>query len=130
MIFWIAFLTAFVLALIFTPVAIKIAPKIGAVDIPKDSRRMHTKPMPRFGGLAIFIGTTVAIAVTLGGAHEFKGILIGGSLIYILGIIDDLKGMPAKVKLLGQIICASVIFGFGVRISFMTNHLDGGHSYF
>jgi UDP-GlcNAc:undecaprenyl-phosphate GlcNAc-1-phosphate transferase len=38
--------------------------------------------------------------------------------------------MPAKVKLLGQIICASVIFGFGVRISFMTNHLDGGHSYF
>ena len=56
MAFWLVFLTAFALALIFTPIAIKIAPKIGAVDVPKDDRRMHTKPVPRFGGLAIFIG--------------------------------------------------------------------------
>ena len=46
-----AFVTAFALALLFTPVAIKIAPKIGAIDVPKDGRRMHTKAMPRFGGL-------------------------------------------------------------------------------
>ena len=45
-----AFVTAFALALLFTPVAIKIAPKIGAIDVPKDGRRMHTKAMPRFGG--------------------------------------------------------------------------------
>ena len=63
MAFWLVFLTAFALALIFTPIAIKIAPKIGAVDVPKDDRRMHTKPVPRFGGLAIFIGTTTALIV-------------------------------------------------------------------
>ena len=48
-----SFLIACVLAAAVTPLAIKIAPKIGAVDIPKDNRRMHTKPMPRFGGIAI-----------------------------------------------------------------------------
>ena len=128
---WIAFLTAFVLSLIFTPIAIRIAPKIGAVDIPKDGRRMHTKPMPRFGGLAIFIGTTTAIAVTLGTVHQFQGIILGGILIYLLGIIDDLKTLSAKVKLVGQIGCASVVYAFGVRISFITNHFgDGGHNYF
>jgi UDP-GlcNAc:undecaprenyl-phosphate/decaprenyl-phosphate GlcNAc-1-phosphate transferase len=55
------FATALVLSLICTPVAIWLAPKIGAVDIPKDGRRMHSKPMPRFGGMAIFVGSMAAI---------------------------------------------------------------------
>ncbi|MCI8631601.1 MAG: undecaprenyl/decaprenyl-phosphate alpha-N-acetylglucosaminyl 1-phosphate transferase, partial [Firmicutes bacterium] len=146
MAFWLVFLTAFVLALVFTPIAIKIAPKIGAVDIPKDSRRMHTKPVPRFGGLAIFIGTTAALIFTVyiampmyqkyfseafPGAEfieqpvpKMTGIIIGGVLIYILGVVDDLKGMPAKVKLLGQLVCGGVAYYFGVRINFVTNHFS------
>src|SRR5665647_1393360 len=123
------FLTAFVLALIFTPVAIWLAPKIGAVDIPKDARRMHTKPMPRFGGMAIFIGATIAITVFIGNDPRVIGILIGGICVYALGVVDDLKGMPAKVKLLGQIGCASIVFSFGIRIQFITNHFGDGHSY-
>ena len=123
------FLTAFVLALIFTPVAIWIAPKIGAVDIPKDARRMHTKPMPRFGGMAIFIGATAAIIVFMGNDPRVIGILIGGICVYALGVVDDLKGIPAKVKLLGQIGCASIVFSFGIRIQFITNHFGDGHSY-
>jgi len=123
------FLTAFVLALIFTPVAIWIAPKIGAVDIPKDARRMHTKPMPRFGGMAIFIGAMAAIIVFMGNDPRVIGILIGGICVYALGVVDDLKGMPAKVKLLGQIGCASIVFSFGIRIQFITNHFGDGHSY-
>ncbi len=131
MIFWLVFLTAFVLALLFTPVAIKLAPKIGAVDIPKDARRMHTKPMPRFGGLAIFVGTTASFVIFLRNEPAYLGLLWGGILIYLLGIIDDLKGMPAKVKLLGQIGCASVAYAFGVRISFITAHFAGeGHIFF
>ena len=87
---WMTFLLAFVLSLAMTPVAIKLAPKIGAMDIPKDSRRMHTKAMPRFGGLAIFVGTTVSTAVFLLQLdNRIMGILIGGILIYILGIVDD-----------------------------------------
>ncbi len=154
MVFWIAFLTAFVLSIICTPMAIKLAPVIGAVDIPKDSRRMHTKPMPRFGGLAIFIGAMVSISwVTWYGwpilEQEFQqmgaiileqptsrmlGALLGGALIYILGVIDDLKGMPAKVKFLGQALIACVPYAFGVRIEFVTNHFGSSfgdsHSYF
>lgn len=154
MVFWIAFLTAFVLSIICTPMAIRLAPMIGAVDIPKDSRRMHTKPMPRFGGLAIFIGAMASISwVTLYGwpilEQQFQqmgaiileeptshmlGALLGGALIYILGVIDDLKGMPAKVKFLGQALIACVPYAFGVRIQFVTNHFGSSfgdtHSYF
>ena len=48
-------LIAFVVAWIMTPICIKLAPKVGAIDIPKDERRMHTKPIPRFGGLAMYL---------------------------------------------------------------------------
>lgn len=154
MVFWITFLTAFILALVFTPVAVKLAPVIGAVDIPKDGRRMHTKPMPRFGGMAIFIGAiSASIWVTWWGwpilSRQFEemsamimpqpvnhmvGVILGGVLIYALGVIDDLRGMPAKVKFLGQIIIACVPYGFGVRIQFVTNHFGtsfgDSHSYF
>jgi len=124
------FLTAFGLAILFSPIAIWIAPKVGAVDIPKDNRRMHDKPMPRFGGLAIFIGTTAAIALFLARDNsKMIGILIGGTLIYLLGVIDDLKGMPAKVKFAGQIAIACVVFGFGIRINFMTNFLSLGEGF-
>jgi len=154
--FWMVFLTAFLLTLAFSPVAIRIAPLIGAVDIPKDERRMHTKPMPRFGGMAICIGTLLAVALAAWVAlplleryfsvaypyatwmkqpvGQIPGIIIGGFFIYLLGVVDDLKGMPAKVKLLGQIGVACIAFGFGVRIQFITNHFGtefgDTHSYF
>lgn len=133
--FWMIFLVAFCLALLVTPLAIYIAPKIGAVDVPKDDRRVHTKPMPRFGGMAIFAGTIGAFLLFLCKDPQYLGIAIGGILIYALGIYDDLKGMPAKAKLLGQLICASVVYGFGVKISFVTNHFGGigggiGHIFF
>ena len=148
------FFTALVLALIFTPVAISIAPKIGAVDIPKDNRRMHTKPMPRFGGMAIFIGITAALLVVIFVAEpmldgymvahgknawfdqpmdKMWGLILGGVLIYALGVVDDLKNLPAKVKFAGQIVCAAVVWGFGIRISFVsfwfiTDHLFFGNA--
>ena len=130
-----AFLDAFIiaagLAFICTPIAIWLAPKIGAIDVPKDGRRMHTKPIPRFGGLAIFVGTSLSLLWSLGDVPVYRGIIIGGVLIYLLGIIDDLKNLPAKVKFLGQIGCASVAYAFGVRIAFMTNHfLRDSHVFF
>ena len=126
---WMTFLLAFVLSLAMTPVAIKLAPKIGAMDIPKDSRRMHTKAMPRFGGLAIFVGTTVSTAVFLLQLdNRIMGILIGGILIYILGIVDDLKNLPAKVKFIGQTIIAVIMYMYGLRIEFISNFFGSGKS--
>ena len=126
---WMTFLLAFVLSLAMTPVAIKLAPKIGAMDIPKDSRRMHTKAMPRFGGLAIFVGTTVSTAVFLLQLdNRIMGILIGGILIYILGIVDDLKNLSAKVKFIGQTIIAVIMYMYGLRIEFISNFFGSGKS--
>lgn len=124
MIFLMTFLTALVVSLIMTPVAIKLAPKIGAVDIPNDSRRMHTRVMPRFGGLAIFAGTIVAILFFTDLKGASLGIAVGGTLIYVLGVIDDLRNIPAKVKFIGQIFCATVAYALGVRITFITDHFS------
>lgn len=120
---------AFLLALVFTPVAIKIAPKIGAIDIPKDNRRMHTKAMPRFGGIAIFIGTIASLLLFFPKTPWLTGVIIGGSLMFLTGVVDDLKGLPAKVKLLCQIVSASALFFFDVRISILTKPFDDGFFY-
>ena len=127
---WGPLLVAFVVAAAVTPAAIKIAPKIGAMDIPKDERRMHKKPMPRFGGIAIYLGIMAALAVF---ALEDKGItsvMTGCTLIYTLGLIDDLKDLKPLVKLCGQIVCATVVYIMGVRIEFITNYFGPGNMAF
>ena len=120
------FLAAFAVSVICTPLAIKLAPKIGAVDVPKDARRVHTKPMPRFGGMAIFIGTMAVIMVFLEKDSQLWGVILSGTLMYLVGVVDDLKGIPAKVKLLGQIACATILYCFSIRITTMANLLPWG----
>lgn len=124
------FVVALGLALAFTPLAIRIAPKIGAIDIPKDNRRMHTKAMPRFGGMAIYIGTIGAMIAFLPLNAKLLGVIAGGTLIFLVGIYDDIKGMPARVKLGAQIICAVILFLFSVRISFVSNPFGDGFFFF
>ncbi len=125
-----AFVTAFVLALIFTPVAIKLAPRIGAVDIPKDGRRMHTKAMPRFGGLAIFAGTIASLAIYGNDDEKIIPVIIGGTIIYILGVVDDLKNLNAKVKFAVQLLVAILMYYMGLRIKFITNYFGEGALHF
>ena len=120
------FLAAFAVSVICTPLAIKLAPKIGAVDVPKDARRVHTKPMPRFGGMAIFIGTMAVIMVFLEKDSQLWGVILSGTLMYLVGVVDDLKGISAKVKLLGQIACATIMYCFSIRITTMANLLPWG----
>ena len=120
------FLAAFAVSVICTPLAIKLAPKIGAVDVPKDARRVHTKPMPRFGGMAIFVGTMAVIMVFLEKDSQLWGVILSGTLMYLVGVVDDLKGIPAKVKLLGQIACATILYCFSIRITTMANLLPWG----
>ena len=127
-ILWAVFAVAFFLSLAATPLAIKIAPKIGAIDVPKDERRMHTHSMPRFGGMAIFIGTTAAMLIFMHSEPKVPVIIIGGVLIYIVGIIDDLKNLPAKVKFLGQIAIAILMYVYDVRIEFISNFFGEGRN--
>jgi len=96
----------------------------GAVDTP-DPRKVHKEPMPRIGGLAIYIAFVLAIVATQDLNGPLLGILVGGTLVVALGVIDDIKGLPAKVKLLGQIAAAGAVIPFGVVISYVTNPLSG-----
>ena len=122
--FIIVFLVALTVSYILTPYAKKMAYKIGAIDIPKDNRRVHTKPMPRLGGLAIYISFVVTALLTLKLTSELTGILIGATMIVLIGIIDDCKQISAKLKLFVQICAALVVVYSGVRIEFISYPLN------
>ncbi len=119
---------AFVLSLMMSPAAMKIAPKIGAVDIPKDGRRMHDHAMPRFGGMAIFIGTTASILINLSMSHKMLIVAAGGCMMYALGVVDDLRTLSPKVKFIGQVITAAVMYYCGIRVNFLRNFFGDGKS--
>ena len=112
--FFISFVLAFILAFSATPIAKKIAFKIGAVDIPKDDRRMHKKPIARLGGLAIVSAFLVSILFNvanslvgegvIGVDRQFWGMVAGILVIVAVGIIDDVKQLGAKLKFLIQLL--------------------------
>ncbi|QUH19100.1 glycosyltransferase family 4 protein [Alkaliphilus sp. B6464] len=120
-----AFVIALVISYLLTPYAKKLAYKIGAIDIPKDNRRVHKEPMPRLGGIAIysaFVITAIVMAVFNPNMHlnsEFKGILIGVTIIVMIGIVDDVKQISAKYKLAAQIVAALIVVYSGVTIDFI-----------
>lgn len=128
----IAFLLAFITTFVLTPYTIKIARKIGAVDIPKDERRMHNKPIPKFGGPAIIIGfllATIYLCITssvegnldLLGVENYMfklvGFLLGILVLSFVCFFDDIKGIHPLVKLAGQLVAASIVVAFGIRIN-------------
>ncbi len=102
-----------------TPFAVLVAPKIGAMDIPKDGRRVHNKPMPRFGGAAIYLGMMVSLGVFTIHARGVSAIMLGCTMMYVLGLIDDLRSMKPAVKFAGQLLTATVVFLMGIRITFV-----------
>lgn len=116
----VAFTIALAVAYFITPRVKDLAIKLGALDAP-DDRKVHTRPIPRMGGLAIYAAFVLAVLSSMYISREIMGLLVGGTVILIVGIIDDLKPLPAKVKLLGQIVAASVLVMFDIRIEWLTN---------
>ena len=116
-----ALLLAAIVALIATPVVKSLAFKIGAVDVPKDNRRMHKHPIPRMGGLAIFFGFMLSVLIFLPLNEQLRGMLLGSVIIVILGIFDDIYALPAKPKFLVQILAALVAVMAGNKVEFLSN---------
>ena len=125
----IGFIVALGLALVLTPIVIKLAHKVGALDKP-NHRKVHTRIMPRLGGLAIYGAFVIAyfalkpfIPEGLLRSYDsnlINALLAGGSIIVIIGALDDRFELSAKVKLLGQIIAGCVVvLGFGVKIDLL-----------
>lgn len=117
-----AFVISVAVAAVTAPLSIKIANKFGIIDKPKDARRVHRKPTPRFGGLAIFAGSMVAMTIASGMNDKIKIAMIGGLLMYLLGVLDDILDLKPAIKFAGQFGIASLVYALGVRITFIGNY--------
>ncbi|MEX2588326.1 MAG: MraY family glycosyltransferase [Actinomycetota bacterium] len=114
-----------------TPVILDISRKVGAVDQPND-RKVHAVPTPTLGGAAIFIGFVAALMAAamlepfrgsfrplfVWPAPEVLAIIAGAAIIFALGVVDDIKGLQAPVKLSGQLLAAGFVFLSGVRLEY------------
>ena len=125
------FIVTLFLTYVLTTVLIKFAPKIGAVDNP-NSRKIHDMPIPKLGGLAIFIAftATIALAVMFNStvANELLSsktyaIFVGLFLMLVVGIYDDLKGLSWMWKFTFQIVAACIVIRQGLVITNITNPL-------
>ncbi len=120
-IYILAIVTALI-SFIITPLVKKFAIKVNAIDVPKDERRVHSKPIPVMGGLAIYISFVIGVILYNGILTSSQlGIIVGATIIVIGGVIDDIKELSAKYKLLIQIAAAACILISGVSISVLTN---------
>ncbi len=116
-----ALAVGFLISFASTPTVMVLAHKIKAIDVPKDERRVHKKPIPLIGGLAIFYGFIVGVLCFATMERELIGILVGSVIIVTVGVIDDIHNLNAKIKLVFQIIAASVVVYFGVDIQYIAN---------
>ncbi|HOJ85538.1 MAG TPA: hypothetical protein PK103_01135 [Elusimicrobiales bacterium] len=92
------FLISFLIFNISYPFIFRLAWKINAIDVP-DSRKVHLKPVPRIGGLGVYLAFIFTIIRNFQFSSEIISILIGSSVIFIVGFIDDVKGLSAKSRL-------------------------------
>jgi UDP-GlcNAc:undecaprenyl-phosphate/decaprenyl-phosphate GlcNAc-1-phosphate transferase len=104
------FLSAALIVLLLTPVVTWLAPRVGAVDDPghSDRPRVHQRPLPRIGGVAIVLGILVPAAILLRPEGAYRGILIGTALVAALGFVDDIRGVTPSVKMLGVVLIALI----------------------
>jgi UDP-GlcNAc:undecaprenyl-phosphate GlcNAc-1-phosphate transferase len=125
----IVFILAFIVSFCATPIVRRLAFKVGAVDIPKDNRRMHKKPIALMGGAAIITGFVVSIIFNLitsrsllPFSEDMLGMLAGMVIISIMGVLDDIFTLNAKTKLLFQLAAAiTAVLISGARITIVTN---------
>ena len=116
-----ALVVALVVALVATPVVKNLAIRVKAVDVPKDGRRMHDHPIPRMGGLAIFLGFLLSVLLFLDLNTQMRGMLLGAVIIVVLGIFDDIYSLRAMFKFVVQIIAALVAVLSGNVIETLSN---------
>jgi len=117
----IAVAVALTLSFASTPLVKLFAQRVGAIDIPKDTRRIHKTPIPRLGGLAIFIGFLAGVVILTELTEPIRGILIGSVIIVILGVIDDIFSLRAYIKFTVQIVAALVAVYHDIVIEYFSN---------
>lgn len=122
---WIKMLLAFAVSLlvayVMTPPVKRFAEKVGAIDVPRDNRRVHDHPIPRMGGLAIFIGFVLSLIFFVPMSTKVLGLLGGSVIIAVMGGVDDIVSLNPWVKLAGQIVAALVAIRCGLVFDVISN---------
>ena len=133
------FIIALGISYVLTPLIQTRAIKLGVLDNPSE-RKLHQKPIPRLGGVSIFASTFLTTLVFLHTYWTYRhnltatftllGIFAGGTIIFFLGLLDDIEPLPAVLKLIIQIVAASVAWALGIKISFLANPFYHADFYF
>jgi len=110
------FVSAFLATYFLTPLMRIVATRLKIVDIP-DPRKIHKEPMPKLGGLAIYISYVLIVFLNFDFSIELKGVIAGGTIILLIGLIDDIKGVKAGLKLIGQLIATAGLILSGVKLN-------------
>jgi len=122
---WLKMLLAFGLALaiayFMTPPVKNFAEHVGAIDIPKDGRRVHDHPIPRMGGIAIFLGFVISLLLFVTMSTQVMGLLVGAVIIAIMGAVDDIICLKPWVKLAAQLLAAIVAIRCGLVFDVISN---------
>jgi UDP-GlcNAc:undecaprenyl-phosphate GlcNAc-1-phosphate transferase len=125
---------AFVITFVTTPIVIWGARKLGAIDYPSD-RKVHATPTPTLGGIALFLAVIGALGLAsfmadfdgvFRQSSYVLGIVVGAVVIFALGAVDDLRDLPAPVKLAGQVFASGILFLAGVKMQFVL--VPGGNT--
>ncbi len=111
------FFISFLIFNITYPFIYKLAWKIKAIDIP-DERKIHLKPTPRIGGAGIYLAFILTVIRNFQFSKEIVSILMASTIIFITGLIDDVKGLSAKKRLVFQLIAAIIVVGGGLKITY------------
>jgi len=127
--FGIGILLTIFISLLATPIVKRLALRLGAVDLP-DERKIHKEPMPRLGGLAIYAAFISGVLYLCPIDKDTLVILVGASLVVVVGVIDDIYQLPAKVKLFGQILAAAIPVAAGIRIEWIGAFFTDSYIYF
>ena len=117
-------LLAFGLTAVVTPLLLKLAKRYQLFDLPS-SRRVHTQPIPRIGGIAIFLAVILGMLLWFGWDARIFGLGLGLTIVFLLGLFDDLYSLPAWFKVIVQFFAAAIVIMFGVTISNITNPFGG-----
>ncbi|MDD5680513.1 MAG: MraY family glycosyltransferase [Candidatus Omnitrophica bacterium] len=113
-----AFLIASAISYFITPLIARFAHRAHFVDRPS-GRKVHTQPTPLLGGVAIYFSFIIALSFATHTDKMFIGILVGGTMIMLVGIIDDKFRLIPRLKLLGQLIAAFITVMMGLHVSFI-----------
>ena len=106
--------------LLVTPIIKVVAIRVGAIDMP-NGRKVHKVPIPRLGGVGIFLGFAAAMLLTQPIGHQETGLLIGCTIIVLTGIADDILDLKPRTKLVAQIVAAVIVAFFGIRVEVITH---------